>query len=100
MADAFTYVSVIPSTTPVRAAGTFGYVQFLNTDWMSGGGGGTTNIYNSTVINSTVMSNATYRSNVWALQGVVIQSDTPADGVQYSQWLAGAPGYWCWIKTP
>jgi hypothetical protein len=57
MANQFTYLSVLPSSTPAPAgAGKLGYVQFLNTDWIpkqvGGGGGGTTNnfVYNSSTV--------------------------------------------------
>jgi hypothetical protein len=56
-------------------------------------GGGTSSF-------TTIISMTTYRSDVWSLQGVVIQSSTPGAGVQYSQWLAGSTGYWGWIQIP
>jgi len=59
----------------------------------TGGSGGTTSY-------TSIISMTTYRSNVWSLQGVIVQSSTPSAGIEYSQWLAGSTGYWGWLQIP
>lgn len=41
MADQFTYVSVVTNAATSDGGGTYGVVQFLNTDWIPAGAGGT-----------------------------------------------------------
>jgi hypothetical protein len=100
--DQFAFVSFLTQTNlGTRAGDTLLQVSVLNPGFnVTGGSGGVTNVYNSTVYNSTVVSNQTYRSNAMSLLGVIVQSATPASGVQYSEWVAGSTGYWMWIKVP
>jgi hypothetical protein len=66
--------------------------------FVAGGGGGTAS--GGTTSYTSIISMTTYRSDVWSLQGVVVQSSTPSAGIEYSQWLAGSTGYWGWIQIP
>ena len=66
--------------------------------FVAGGGGGTAS--GGTTSYTSIISMTTYRSNVWSLQGVIVQSSTPGAGIEYSQWLAGSTGYWGWLQIP
>ena len=39
------------------------------------------------------------RASMWATLGVQVTA-TPVAGITYADWLAGAAGYWGWIRIP
>lgn len=127
MADQFSYLSVLPFTrSTVDGAGSYGVIQFLNTEWMSGGTTVTTtgttyatvSVNRSvgaisivagpnitiTNVNSTISIRAAAQTSYardqrWSALGVLISSASPSSGIYYSEWLAGSPGYWAWISV-
>lgn len=74
---------------------TIGASVFANSNNVSFGTNGS--IVTATASFPTV---TTARSDAFSNMGIWCGSASPGPGVQYSQWLAGSPGYFMWLMIP